>query len=182
MSGFGEWRSDGWQERLVSRTRELFEETAERHNLKIEFDDGPGDVGCTYPKQPRLEFDLYLTLYGDEMHWSGEGWSLNVFPADQETTWDRLAATLDGIITGQARIVIYTPIGRSKPYWSVVQLNTKNGWVDISTAAGCALPPAYRTYIIQNGNGVQKSGRFGIAWGCLALLLVGSFAGVWAIG
>jgi hypothetical protein len=173
MADWGEWRQADWQEQLIEHTRVLFQSTADRHGLRIEWDDdAPVYLACKFPQQPGLRFDIWASLDGDEMRWDGDGWSLDRFPADRQDVWDDLAAALDGLVTGEARVLLYRPLLRTHPHWSVVQLKTGDGWKDISTRAGCAIPPVYRVSILQNRDGGEAApkGTPKVAWGCVATL------------
>ncbi|TAK14449.1 MAG: hypothetical protein EPO38_04835 [Rhizorhabdus sp.] len=158
--------------------RQLFAETAERHSLHLEWNEtAPVEVACDYPAQPGLDFRLWLTLSGDEFVCGGEGWSAHIFPVDSDRNWQLTVAVVDGLVTGEARIVLYRWIGRSRPYWTVLQLRSDDGWTNVSTGLGCALIPVSRSTIVRNGYQDQVA-RLTVAWGSIIawlLLIIGGY-------
>lgn len=173
-------RSAGWEEALIARTRNLLSTVAGRHGLHCELDDegGPVEVACTYPKQPGLDFDLSFWLFGDEFGCSGGQWSATIFPADGEREWELIERLVDGLVTGQVRIALFRSLGRSKPYWTEVQLHDGSRWKSVSTGVGCALIPFVRPTFIQNGI-AARSGRFRPAYGAIALVVLLVAIGFW---
>jgi hypothetical protein len=170
-----EWpeREPGWEVALIERARSLFAETAERFDLRYEWEDkAPVEVACRYPMQAGLDFDLWLSLCGDEFVCSGKDWYASIFPADDAYKWSLIVALVEGLITGEARIALYRALGRSRPYWSEVQLCNDGRWQTVSTGAGCAIPPIVRPTILRNRHPTDV-GRFRPALGsAFALLLV----------
>lgn len=184
MSGDWPEREEGWEDILQARVRALFAETAERHGLQYEWGDAPVEVACTYPRQPGLDFELWLTLQGDEFVCGGDSWSMTTFPLDAADKWQTVSDTLDGLITGRARVLLYTPLLRSKPYWTVVQLETADGWRNVSTGLGCAAPPIARLHILRNGmaDAGDGAGSLKPAWGSLLGLGLIIALGYWIFG
>lgn len=165
-------RDVGWEDALIARARTLLVGTAERFNLRYEWDEAaPVEVACTYPAQPGLDFDLWLSLSGDEFVCSGNQWYATIFPADDEKKWDAITQLVEGLITGEARIALYEPLGRSKPYWTEVQLRHGDRWSSVSTGVGCAVPPIIRRTFLRNGHAPQR-GMARPALGTIVLLLL----------
>lgn len=111
------------EETLIARARTLFVGTAERFGLHYEWDDtAPVGLACRYPKQPHLDFDLWMSLDGNEFICSGDHWFADIFPADDPEVWQRITDVVEGLVSGEARIALYTAVARSEPYWTEVQL------------------------------------------------------------
>lgn len=165
-----------WDDRLVEQCRALFEDVAFRHELAIEWDESaPVELACFYRKQAGLDFQLWLSLQGDEFVCGGDQWSAHIFPADAEDKWLLITKIVDGLITGDARAVLYHPIGWRRPYWTSLQLRQDDDWKGVSTGIGCAFPPIARRTIIRNGY-EDESGGLVISWGACAAFLIFLFA------
>lgn len=157
---------------LIERARNLFANTADRFNLQYSWDEtSPVEVACHYPAQEGLDFDLWLSLQGDEFVCSGAQWYATIFPADDDYKWDLIVQLVEGLLTGDARVALYRAIGWSRPYWTEVQLQIDGRWTSVSTGAGCAVPPIVRPTIIRNGY-QSDVGKFRPALGSFALLLL----------
>jgi hypothetical protein len=165
-------RGWGWEEALIERARFLFSETAERFGLQYEWDEtAPVEVACHYPAQAGLDFDLWLSLSGDEFVCSGEQWYANIFPADEEHKWELITGLVEGLITGEARLALYKAVGWPKPYWTEAQLLIDGRWKSVSTGVGCAIPPIVRPTFLRNGHPTEV-GIFQPAFGSTLLLFV----------
>ena len=165
-------RSDGWEDALADRARAMFADTAERHGLRYELDEAaPVEVAITIPAQEGMDFALALWLSGDEFGCGGDHWYANIFPADDEAKWQIITRVVDGLITGEARVALYTALGRAKPYWTEVQLQKGRRWRSVSTGIGCALPPIIRPTILQNGQ-ENRRGALIPAYGTVVVLLI----------
>ncbi len=165
-------RGWGWEDALIERARSLFADTAERFGLQYEWDEtAPVEVACRYPAQEGLDFDLWLSLSGDEFVCSGKHWYANIFPADDEYKWGLIVGLVEGLITGEARLALYRALGWSRPYWTEAQLRIDGRWRSVSTGAGCAIPPIVRPTILRNGH-PTKVGIFRPALGSAFALLV----------
>ena len=164
-------RHDGWEQALAARVRQMLAEIAARHALEAEWADSVMlEVGCTWPRQAGLDFDLWFAFGDDEITFGGGEWYADVFPMDDPDKFERVRAAVDGLFTGEARVLLYRALGRRKPYWSVLQLRVDGRWENISSGAGCAIPPIVRPSIVRNGHPDELRG-FRPAWGSLALLL-----------
>lgn len=148
-------RSDSerrWDETPIERARNLFAGLGERFGLEFEWDEtAPVEVACRFPAQKGLDFELWLSLSGDEFICSGETWYATIFPADDEYKWGIFARLIEELISGEARVVLYQALGWSKPYWTIVELRIDDRWTSVSTGAGCAMPPIVRRTILRNG-------------------------------
>lgn len=158
---------------MIKRARALFAETAERFDLRYEWDDTfPAGLACRFPAQRGLDFELWLSLSGDEFVCSGQQWYANIFPADDDYKWELIVRLVEGLITGEARLALYRALGWSKPYWTEAQLQIDGRWKSVSTGVGCAIPPIVQPTILRNGHPAQI-GIFQPALGsALALLPV----------
>lgn len=146
--------------------------TAERFGLEYEWDEtSPVDVACRYPAQRGLDFELWLSAQGDEFVCCGKNWYASIFPADDEYKWGLIVGLVEGLITGEARVVLHRAIGWSRPYWTQAQLRFEGRWQNISTGAGCAIPPIVRRTILRNGYATTV-GHFRLAIGSVITLLV----------
>ncbi|WP_146032559.1 hypothetical protein [Sphingobium sp. SA916] len=164
-------REIGWDDALIDRARSLFLDTARRFNLQYDWDEtSPVGAACIYPVQSGLDFDLWLSLDADEFVCSGDQWYASLSPADDENRWELIVQLVEGLITGDARLVLYKAIGWSKPYWTEVQLQIDGRWKSVSTGAGCAIPPVVRPTIIRNGH-QPTVGMFRPALGSLLMLI-----------
>lgn len=93
-------REIGWEDALIERARSLFADTANRFNLHYAWDEAsPVEVACRYPVQEGLDFDLWLSLQGDEFICCGARWYANIFPADDQYKWDLIVRLVEGLIT-----------------------------------------------------------------------------------
>jgi hypothetical protein len=127
--------------------------TAESFSLACEWnDDAPVAVACHFPAQPGLDFDLWLSLSDDEFVLSGEEWNAFIFPADDEFKWGLIVRLVEGLVSGEARVVLYRAFGWSRPYWTELQLFMDGQWRSVSTGIGCAIPPIMRPSVIRNGH------------------------------
>ena len=164
-------REEGWLEALEEKARRLFAGAAERHGIEWRWDPGsPVEVAALYPRQPGLDFELWLTLQGDEIVLGGDDWRFVSFPADDPENWALIESVLDGLIAGTARVRLYSSPLRTKPYSTEVQLPKGEGWESVSTGLGCALLPFARVTILQNGRGARREPGRVPAWGCIAAL------------
>ncbi|MBJ7443445.1 MAG: hypothetical protein JHD32_03845 [Sphingobium sp.] len=165
-------REIGWDNVLIERARSLFIDTARRFDLQYDWDEtSPVGVACIYPAQSGLDFDLWLSLNAYEFVCSGDQWYASLSPADDENKWGLIVQLVEGLINGDARLVLYKAVGWSKPYWTEVQLQINGRWKSVSTGAGCAIPPVVRPTIIRNGH-QPKVGLFRPALGSLLVLIV----------
>lgn len=174
MTGEVAWpeRQAGWEGELVDRARRLFAGTAERFGLACEWDDtAPVEVACRYPAQPGLDFDLWLSLSGDEFVCSGQQWYASIFPADDDQKWALIVALVEGLVAGDARIVLYRALGWRRPYWTEVQRCVDGRWTSVSTGLGCAIPPLVRPTIVRNGH-ATTIGRIRPAFGSAFALMI----------
>ena len=96
--------------------------------------------------------------------------SASIFPADDAQKWGLIVALVEGLVTGEARVALYRPIGWSRPYRTVVQLRIDGRWTNVSTGLGCAIPPIVRQITIRNPHpttiGIRRP-----AFGSAAVLL-----------
>jgi len=161
-----------WEDAWIERARSLFAETAERFNLQYDWEEtSPVEVSCRLPAQQGLDFDLCLSLQGDEFVVSGGQWYAILFPASDEYKWRLVTELIEGLITGEARLMLYRAIGWSRPYWTEVQLRIDDRWKSVSTGAGCAIPPIVRPTILRNGHRPEV-GSFRPASGSGVVLLL----------
>ncbi|WP_298394420.1 hypothetical protein [Sphingobium sp.] len=167
---------------LITQCRALFEDVARQHQLAIEWDrTAPVELACFYRKQAGLDFELWLSLQGDEFVCGGGQWSAHIFPADAEDKWTLIVAIVNGLITGEARAVLYHPFGWRRPYWTSLQLLDNGKWKGVSTGVGCALPPIFRETIVRNGDG-KNSTRLFFSWGSFSMLAIVAFAVAYFLG
>jgi len=133
----------------------------------------PVALSCVFPRQPGLDFELWFALDGHELTLgtTGDDWYADVFPLDAPDVWQRIANAIDGLITGESRVLLYWALGRKKPYWSVLQFREGDRWTNISTGLGCALTPIIRPVVVQNGR-PRTTGSLRPAWGSILLLLL----------
>lgn len=167
-------REDGWEQALLLRVREMLADTAARHSLRLEWsEDAPVELSCTLPQQPGLDFELWFAFSHDELTLgtTGDTWYADIFPLDDPEAWQRTCDAVDGLITGESRVLLYRAIGRKNGYWSVLQLRRGNRWRNISTGIGCAFPPVIRPTILRNGH-TRATGHARPAWGSLLLLIL----------
>ena len=165
-------RTRGWEDALILRTRNLLEDTAKRFGLDCKWDaSGPVEVACRYPAQAGLDFDLGFSLSHDEFICWGEHWYADIFPADDEGNWNDIVGVVEGLVSGDARVLLYHALGRTKPYWTEVQVRRIDKWASVSTGVGCAVPPIIRPIILQNGLPPRR-GNAKFAYGSILLLLV----------
>ena len=69
---------------LIERARELFVNIAARDSLRLEWNDSaPVELSCRLPKQPGLDFTLWLNLQNvDEIGCQSDLFSAEWFPSD----------------------------------------------------------------------------------------------------
>ncbi len=100
-------REIGWDNVLIERARSLFIDTARRFDLQYDWDEtSPVGVACIYPAQSGLDFDLWLSLNADEFVCSGDQWYASLSPADDENKWGLIVQLVEGLINGDARLVL----------------------------------------------------------------------------
>lgn len=137
---------------LRTRLRAIIQGAADRHALSVEWEQsGHVTLSCSVPQQPGLDFTLCFWLADDEFGCAGEGWYAAIFSAFDEETWMIVTRVVDELFSGSARILLYRPIGRARPYWTALQLREPRGWQNGSTGIGCAIPPVVRPTYLQNG-------------------------------
>ncbi|AQR74427.1 hypothetical protein [Sphingomonas sp. LM7] len=142
-------------------------------------EDVPVALSCTWPRQPGLDFELWFSFSDDELTFGGDRWYADVFPLDDPENWERVCAAVDGLITGEARALLYYAVGRKQPYWTVLQLREADRWTNVSTGAGCAIPPLVKPRVLRNGHPVTM-GPARLAWGSLLCLLL-LLAAIWSL-
>jgi hypothetical protein len=146
-------RTDGWQERLIEKSRALFAELAERYRLQIIWDEeAPVEVCCTFPKQEGLDFELSLTLQGDELTLSHDWFWADLFPGDRPSTWTEFELLADGMLSGEARALVHHCGDPEHWYKTEAQIFENGQWRSVSTgiAPWRRRPFRKQTEIIQN--------------------------------
>ena len=146
-------RTEGWEERLIERVHALFASLAERHGLRMEWDDeAPVEVACIFPEQEGLDFELCMNLQNsDELSMSHEMFWTDSFPADDPEVWETFEKAADGMLSGEARAVIHYAFDRKKPFRTEVQIQKDGRWMTVDTGIILwRLPWIKRSYVIQN--------------------------------
>src|SRR5689334_11409277 len=116
------------------RARALFGGLAERHGLTIEWPEEL-DVGlqCKFPKQDKLDFEIFMELWGDELFLVHDWFYVDLFPADQERVWTNFERFADGLLSGEARAVIKHCGNPKRSYLTLAEICEDRRWRSIST-------------------------------------------------
>jgi hypothetical protein len=94
----------------LNRIREVlafFRAIAERHRLAFSYESPPyAELAFKLPRQDHLAFDLSMVLQNrDEFCLQREGFSAHFFPFDDAAVRREFVSTVDGLISGECRIL-----------------------------------------------------------------------------
>jgi hypothetical protein len=93
-------------EARVVGAKEVFAQLAERHRLQLEWiDHAPVSVAANLPKQPGLDWSLWLNLQDDEIGVQNPFFYVEWFPADDPEEVSSFVELVDGLIDGSVRMV-----------------------------------------------------------------------------
>lgn len=85
------------------------------------------DVSLEIPKQPGLDFDVFLNLQGDELHLTaGAIFWMEWFPSTDEAVEADFSESVRGLLGGRWRIVEYHRGGKASK--AVLQRPINGGW------------------------------------------------------
>jgi len=155
---FHQERSD----RMISRARHLFTDLAERHLLKLEWDEtSPVELAACLHRQAGLDWSLWLNLQNnDEIGVQSEFFYVEWFPADDPAREAEFIQAVDGILSGSVRLVCNFGRRGDRPYSVHFELETAHGWKYISGYAnGIHIGRPAGVMILQNGHEVVRMGR-----------------------
>jgi hypothetical protein len=141
---------------MVERAKELFERIAREHGLRLVWDDqSPVEAAATLPKQPGLDFDIWLNLQNaGELGIQTRLFSASWFPSGDPENEAAFLTAASGLISGEVRLVCsYGPFS-TRPYRVVLQRRTESGWERIySYRRLCVLIwPSKETVIVNSGS------------------------------
>ena len=120
-------------QRMIGRAKELFAQIAERHGLHLEWDtQSPVEAAATLPKQRGLDFRLWLNLQNvDEIGVQTELFTASWFPFDDPKTETLFLTAVDGLISGDVRMLcFYGPIF-VRPHKVILQRRVGDRWEQI---------------------------------------------------
>ena len=118
---------------MIARAKELFEQIARLHGLRLDWDEkSPVEVAAVLPKQRGLDFKLSLNLQNiEEIGVQTDLFSASWFPFNDPAKQAEFLATVNGLISGEVRIVCsYGPIV-AKPYKVLLERHVQGQWKTI---------------------------------------------------
>jgi hypothetical protein len=118
-------------------------------HLTMTLDTQPGhvDVSLEIPKQPGLDFDVFVNLQGDELHLNaGSNFWLERFPCTDEGVEVGFLESVHGLLSGRFRIVEHHR--RGKAFKAVLQRPTDRGWESNGTWMRPHLPGGRTTKVV----------------------------------
>lgn len=110
----------------------FFRAIADRHHLTFSFEAPPyAELAFKLPQQPHLAFDLSMVLQNrDEFCLQREGFSAHFFPFDDAAVRRDFVRTVDGLISGEYRIVSMVHGASGTILESRLQQFTGTAWSD----------------------------------------------------
>jgi hypothetical protein len=148
-------------ERNIARAKALFAEIAERHGLRLEWDDqAPVEAAARLPKQQGLDFSLWLNLQNnDEIGIQSDLFTFSWFPFDDPEKEAMFVASVDGLITGEVRLLCFRGSYYSKPFKVQLQRLVEGTWMTFCTYRyGCFAGWPIRETIIVNHRNRRQTG------------------------
>jgi hypothetical protein len=126
--------------------------------MTLDADPGNVDVSLEIPKQPGLDFDVFVNLQEDELHLTaGTYFWVEWFPCTDEGVEADFFESVDGLLCGRFRIVEH--YRRGKAFKAVLQRPINRGWESRKTWHSPRLPLGSLTRVVlqnrQNGERTQ---------------------------
>ncbi|MCX2833087.1 hypothetical protein [Microbulbifer thermotolerans] len=119
---------------------------AENPHLKMEIEENPEHVelAMNIKKQPRLDFDVFLSLQNnDELHLQFEFFSFEWFPCTEPARVLEYETSVNGVLSGRFRTKVIELRGQSIK--ALLQAPSENGWSTVFTWSKMHLPLGAKT-------------------------------------
>jgi len=115
--------------------------------MTLDAEAGDVDVSLEIPKQPGLDFDVFVNLQGDELQLNaGANFWVEWFPCTDEGVEADFFEAVHGLLSGQFRIVEHHR--RGKAFKAVLQRPINGGWESRKTWHSPRLPLGSLTRVL----------------------------------
>ncbi len=147
---------------LIDRAREIFADLAEKHRLKLEWDEAaPVELAARLRRQTGLDWSLWLNLQNnDEIGVQNEFFYVEWFPAGEPEREAEFTQAVDGLISGSVRLVCKFGRFGKLPYSVAFERESAGNWVKFyGYGRGFHIGPPSGTMILRNGHAPVRDGR-----------------------
>jgi len=137
----------------MDEAQQLFEDVRSSYphlRMTLSHEHQDPDLLLEIPRQPGLQFDISLYLDGDELHISTGEFCVEWFPCSDATVRQQYRVAVDGILSGEYRIVEHYRRGRAVR--AELQKPSREGWEAVATCSQMSIPIPWRTTtrVVQN--------------------------------
>jgi hypothetical protein len=145
----------------VARAQEVFAQLAERHRLRLEWDDQKAvSLAASLPRQPGLDWSLWLNLQDDEIGVQSPFFYVEWFPSDDPKEEASFVEVVDGLLDGSVRLVCKFGSRGALPYSVSFEKAAGSGWDRVYWyARGLHLGRPKGVMILRNGHDPVVQGR-----------------------